>query len=843
MDSPDRAPGREPDLRLAPFALACWAGALTVLYTSLRTALVLAAIALAAAVLLLAADRAARRHAETRHCTETCHCAETRCCAVARRRMVNGAVSGKLREFASRFRQFPRNCASLGGESGPSEGAGGSGRRRGSGARWRWIVAGACLGVACGAVATGARLSARDAPELVELVRRHASEQVLLTVRDDPRAVAGVTGRDATWVVAANLDAVAGLRTDVRVLVLAADGGWRGLLPGQQVRARVRFGPSRGGDLRAAVLSADAAPQPLGPAPWAQRAAGVLRSGLQRACAPLDRATGGLLPGLVVGDVSQLDQELSQQFRQVGLTHLNAVSGSNVAVVLGAVLLLARWCRAGPRLSAVLCAVALVGFVILVRPSPSVLRAAAMGSVALLALASGRSRAALPALAATVAALLVIDPELATDAGFALSVLATAGLLLLAPPMRDGLRRRGVPRGIAEALSVPTAAQLACAPVVAGISGTVSLVAVPANLLVVPVIVPATLTGVVAALLSPVWPQGAEFAAWLGSWPARWLVTVARVGSELPAAVLPWPEGAPGALLLAGLTVLAMLGLRRPVLRRLALVVALAATLGALPVRLIAGGWPPPGWLVVSCDVGQGDATVLNAGGGAAVVVDTGPLPHPVDECLDRLGVDTVPLLLISHFHLDHIGGLDGVLAGRPVGAVVTTAWPEPAAGHDAVVRAAAAYGVPVSAAPADGGWTVGAVRLTVLPGPMLRGTRSDPNNNSLLLLAEVRGVHLLLAGDAETERQQALLDAGVDLGAQVLKVAHHGSSYQSPDFLDAVAPRVALVSVGAGNDYGHPSLPVLARLAGHGARVLRTDLSGDVAVVLDDGGLSVATG
>ncbi|GHJ45415.1 competence protein ComEC [Catellatospora sp. TT07R-123] len=836
-----RDPSAGPDLRLAPFALACWAATLTVLHTDQRTAYVLTATALLTTVLLLAADRLRARVGRV----------QVDRAAVGRGR----AVSGKVRESWRRFVHFPRNCTLLRGTGGG--GAGGSPRggvsaRAGAGVGegggsagwgWRWVVAGACAGIACGAVATGARLSVRDAPELAALVREHASEQVLLTVRDDPRAVAGVTGRDATWVVVADLDAVAGLRTEARVLVLAADGGWQGLLPGQQVRARVRFGPSRGGDLRAAVLSADAAPQPLGPAPWAQRAAGVLRSGLQRACAPLDEATGGLLPGLVVGDTSRMDPELAQQFKTAGLTHLNAVSGSNVAVVVGAVLLLARWCRAGPRLSAVLCAVALVGFVILVRPSPSVLRAAAMGAIALLALASGRPRAALPALAATVAALLVLDPELAADAGFALSTLATAGLLLLAPPLRDALRHRRVPRGVAEALAVPTAAQLACAPVIAGISGTVSLVAVPANLLVVPAVAPATLTGVAAALLSPVWPQAAQFAAWLGSWPARWLVTVARVGSELPAATLPWPEGAPGALLLAGLTVLAMLGLRRPVLRRIALVLALAATVGALPVRLVAGGWPPPGWIAVSCDVGQGDATVLNAGGGAAVVVDAGPLPGPVDACLDRLGVRTVPLLLVSHFHLDHIGGLDGVLAGRPVGTVVTTAFPEPASGRDAVLRDAAAHGVPVVAAPAEGGWTVGAVRLTVLPGPALRGTRSDPNNNSLLLLAEVRGVRVLLAGDAETERQRALLDAGAGLGAQVLKVAHHGSAYQAPEFLDAVAPRIALVSVGAGNDYGHPSLPVLARLAAHGARVLRTDISGDLAVLLDDGVLSVATG
>lgn len=829
-----------PDLRLAPFALGCWAASLTALLTGLPVALTLAATG--AATALIAATWTARRPRRLP--------AGHRNTLQARFRQLFAQFRGNRRLAAAGRRGFPETArpdrvggAPAGGTgSQGGSAAGGTSPQSGevAGGAWRWIVAGAFLGVLCGAAATGARLAARDTPELGELVARRATVVAELTVRDDPRPAAGVTGREQTWVVAAHLAAAGELRTDVRVLVLATGDGWQGLLPGQRVRVGARLGPSRGGDLRAAVLSVTGPPELLGDAPWIQRAAGGLRAGLQRACAPLDAAVGGLLPGLVVGDTSRLDQAVDQSFTDTGMTHLTAVSGSNVAIVTGAVLLLARWVRAGPRLTAVLCAVSVIGFVILARPSPSVVRAAVMGGVALLALASGRSRAALPALCTAVVVLLVADPELAADAGFALSVLATSGLLLLAPSMRDALRRRRVPPGVAEALAVPTAAQLACAPVVAGISGTVSLVAVPANLVAVPAIAPATVTGVAAALLSPVWPGGAEFAAWLGSWPAWWLVTVARVGGGLPAGVLPWPDGAPGALLLAGLTVLLLIGFRRRAVRRLAAVITLAAVLGALPVRVLAGGWPPDGWLAVACDVGQGDATVLNAGGGAAVVVDAGPRPADVDRCLRGLGVDEVPLLLVSHFHLDHIGGLDGVLAGRRVGAIVTTSWPEPATGRDAVARAATAHRVPVSAAPAAGGWTVGDVRLDVLASAPMHGTRSDPNNNSLLLAAHVRGVRVLLTGDAEMERQQALLDAGTDLSAQVLKVSHHGSAFQEPAFLDAVAPRIALVSVGRDNDYGHPSPSVLARLAGHGARVLRTDVSGDVAVVLVRGKLSV---
>jgi competence protein ComEC len=516
------------------------------------------------------------------------------------------------------------------------------------------------------------------------------------------------------------------------------------------------------------------------------------------------------------------------------------VSGSNCAIVTGAVLLLARRLRAGPRLAAAACAAALVGFVVLARPSPSVLRAAAMGGLALVALASGRPRAAVPALGAAVTVLLVVDPELAVDAGFALSVLATAGLLVLAPRFVAGLRAHRVPGGIAEALAVSAAAQVACAPVIAAISATVSLSAVPANLLAVPAVAPATVLGVAAAVVSPVWATGAAFLAWLASWPARWLVAIAHGGADVPAGLLPWPGGWFGGLLLAALSTALLMGARKPVVRRLVLVGAVAAMLGALPVRLVAPGWPPAGWFAVACDVGQGDAVVLADGSGAAVVVDTGPEPGAVDRCLRRLGVTSVPLLVVSHFHVDHVGGVEGVLRGRSVGRVLVPAYREPAAGRAAVLAAAAVYAVPVADVSAGAGYAVGRLRLTVV-GPVheLNGTRSDPNNNSVVLRATYGGHSLLLAGDAEGEEQRTLLGTE-GLHVDVLKVAHHGSAYQDVDFLAAVDPVAALVSVGAGNEYGHPNAALLARLGRSGARVARTDRDGDVAVVDDGRGLAV---
>lgn len=716
------------------------------------------------------------------------------------------------------------------------------------GAAWAGVAIAVLLGVACGSAATGARLAARDAAPVATLAGDRARVTVELTVRDDPHPLAG-RGGAPTWLVRAWLDRIETdletrpVRVHARIIVFASHPAWRPLLPGQRVRVAGRLGPPRGGDLTAAVLSAGGAPELLGEPPWPQRAAGSLRAGLRAATGPLPDQPGGLVPGLAVGDVSHLDPVVAEDFRAAGLTHLLAVSGSNVAIVTGFVILLARACRAPPGLTALLSGIALVGFVILCRADASVLRAGVMGAIALVALASGRRRAALPGLGAAVIVLVVADPQLAGDPGFLLSVLATAGLLLLAPRWRDGLRRRRVPPGVAEALAVPAAAQVAVAPVIAGLSGTVSLVAVSANLVATPAVAPVTVLGVLAAVVSPMCAPVAELLAWLASWPAWWLVLVARYGSSVPGAVVPWPAGVAGAVLLAVVTVAFLTGLRFRLARRLAVVVAAAVVVGAMPVRVVTDAWPPDGAVVMACAVGQGDLVVLPVRSGSAIVVDTGPDPAAADRCLRDLRIRSVPLLVISHYHDDHVAGITGVFQGRAVASVLVPAWAEPETGRAAVAAVAAESGTPVRVARAGMVYEVGGVSLAVL-GPDGRqvGTRSDPNNNSIVLRATVRGVAVLLTGDAEVELQRALLAeiGAAGLRAEVLKVPHHGSPYQESRFLDAVDPRVALVTVGPDNPYGHPHPPLLARLAADGSRVLRTDRDGDVAAVMDGGSLAV---
>ena len=493
------------------------------------------------------------------------------------------------------------------------------------------------------------------------------------------------------------------------------------------------------------------------------------------------------------------------------------MSGTNLTLVVGFLLLAGRWCGVRGRGHYVLGAAGIAGFVLLARTEPSVVRAAAMGTVALVGMGVDGRRRGPRALGVAVVALLLVDPALAVSVGFALSAVATAGILLLAPGLRDSLMH-WVPRWLAEAVAVPLAAQLAVTPLVAAISGQVSLVAVVANLAVAPVIGPATVLGLTGGLLGLVWDPLGRVCGTLAGWCVGWLVTVAEHGAGLPVAAVGWGTDTLALTTLTLLVVLLALALPRLLRRPVSGIACCVVLVVGVLVRPPVPGWPPPGWVLVACDVGQGDALVLRAGPGEGVVVDTGPEPASVDRCLDRLGIVRVPLLVLTHPHADHIDGVAGVREGREVRQVETTT--------------DAPYGVTR---------VIGDVTLQVLwPTPGL--TVSNPNDASVVLLARVRGVRLLLTGDVEPASQQALAAAWPGLAVDVVKVPHHGSRYQDLGWLLGLEARVALVSVGADNDYGHPADTTLAPLAERGATVLRTDLDGDLAVAVRDGELAVGS-
>ncbi|MFG3058728.1 ComEC/Rec2 family competence protein [Streptomyces sp. NPDC048231] len=753
-------------------------------------------------------------------------------------------------------------------------------------------VAAVLLCVASSAACAGLQGADLGRGPVPALARQYAEVTAELEVSSDPRLTRSRISGDHAMPPAVLIDArvsrvtqadgtTTATRAPVRVIVDthtrvafakspgdAAKGPgrspWLSLLPSTRLRVTARLVPPvSGGDPVAAVLRVrgGAPPDMVGGPSRTQRWAGRLRAGLREATEGLGPDARALLPGLVVGDTSRVTPELDDAFKKTDLAHLLAVSGGNFTILLalfiGPVGLAQRVERRGfaarlgipLRATALLCGALTLGFVVVCRPDPSVLRAAACGAIALLALASGRRRSLLPALATAVLLLVLYDPWLARGYGFLLSVLATGALLTVAPRWSAALRRRRVPPRAAEALAAAAAAQALCAPVVAMLSARVSLVAVPCNLLAELAVAPATVLGFAALAAAPVAMPLAEGLARCAGWPAGWIAGIARTGASLPGSWVDWPDTWVGALLLAAVTLVVVLVGRRltrhPLLICACAVGLLLVVVQPPPLTRVITGWPPPGWRFAMCDVGQGDATVLAAGGGTAVVVDAGPDPVLVDRCLTALGVARIPLLVLTHFHADHVAGLPGVLRGRSVGAIETTGFEEPVAQAVFVRAQAAARHIPLTRAVAGEHRRTGTLDWRVLWPPVDPAPSPDgPNDASVALSVRSAGLSLLLLGDLEPAAQQALArsPAGAGLGpVDVLKVAHHGSAYQDPDLIRRVAPRIALISCGKDNPYGHPAPRTVAALRGEGALVLRTDEDGAIAVVGAGEGLSLA--
>jgi competence protein ComEC len=667
---------------------------------------------------------------------------------------------------------------------------------------------------------------------------------------------------DDQWQVDA---ALVGMRTaggqhvelDLPVRLLATDD-LRGVLPGTALTASVRVLPADAVRGRAATLVAHDVSR-VGEAPLVQGVAGALRSALQASVASRPPDEAGLLPGLVVGDVSAVPADLDRAMRDSGLAHLTAVSGGNVAIVVLLALAVVRalGVRRG-RLQVVLVAAAVAGYVVVARPEPSVVRAAGMTAVVLAAVLMDVRVRGLDALGAAVGGLVLLDPFLSLSVGFAMSVAATAGLLLLAgrvPPARAGPWPTRAVRAVLAVILVSAVAQLAVAPLVAGIGGGVPVGGLVANLLAAPAVAPATVAGLAAALVGVAWPAAGEVVALPGVWAVGWVARVARATADA-VPPLPWPSGWWGGLslaLVALLGVVAVLAGRRcapPVVRACVAMTLVGAAVVTAPPAVVplAQAWPPRGWGVVMCDVGQGDSTVLSVGPGEAVVVDVGPDPVAVDRCLRRLGVVRVPLLVLTHFHADHVEGLPGLLRGRSVGLALVSPLADPPGETGRVGGWLRAAGVAVRVAAPGDRLQVGPLDLRVVwPRRILHGEGSDPNNASVVLLAALTGAKsreghgpttVLLCGDLETAAQAAALEAGVIGTVDVVKVPHHGSAKQSPDWARTTRPRLALIGVGVGNDYGHPSERTVGDYRAVGAVVGRTDLDGDLAVVDDGSGV-----
>lgn len=714
------------------------------------------------------------------------------------------------------------------------------------------------------------------------------AQRIVLEVTDRPVAWHGSGGGFGTspeQIGEGGSGVVVPVRTPggAQATLFADDERWRVVTPGQRVQAVVVDPQAAGGQLQLSTSSP--------PAPVQDRPAGALEAAKQR-FALLAAARGpdaaGLLPGMTYGDRTGLDPALEQAMKETGLTHLTAVSGSNCALVMA----LAGQLGLGLGLRRRMCLVFGVGalalFVLLVGPDPSVLRAAVMGSIAALAVLSGRGPVSLSALSTAMCVLLVIDPRLGLEYGFALSVAATAGIVVTGRPLLRVLER-ALPTTVAVVLTIPLVAQLWCGPIVALLSPTVAVYSLPANVLAAPVVPAVTLLGLSGLILlglgGPVGEAAGQVIMVPGDWLTRLIAWIARWLADLPGASPPWPAAPLGPLLMLGLSavvVVAIHGLdarwsrrvtrgevvagpapgpldddrwRRHIRRRrrwraAAVLVGLAGIVTVVALLR----WPadePGDWEVIVCDVGQGDALLLRGRQGresSTVLIDAGPDPGAVRGCLRDARVVHLDLLVLTHDHDDHVAGAEGL--GQVVD--IDEVWWSSATGRAPLELAE------LTARARRPGLgevlEVPGLRLRVL-GPEPGSTRVSPesedeNNASLVLRADLAagaqgndGFSVLAAGDLEETGLGPVLRGDPEtLDVDLLKLSHHGARNGGTRIIDAASPALAIVSVGEDNTYGHPHPLITEHVARAGVPLARTDQHGTIRIRAEHGRLE-ATG
>lgn len=721
-------------------------------------------------------------------------------------------------------------------------------------ARWGQLPQLGLGAVALVLVSTAGHAAVRESGPVPGLAAEHAVVTLEGVVASDPMVLRSRGAQQPMVRLTLHAQSVTGRGEAAAVAtpVLVSGGAdWQAVRWRERVRVTGRLTTAEPGDGVVADLRARGGPQRLAAPGLVARGAEHLRAGLRHAASPLPDDARGLLPALVIGDTSRTPPDLTDAMLATGMSHLSAVSGSNVSVILAFALGGCALVGVPRRWRPAVAAVVLAGFVVLARPEPSVIRAATMGAIGLVGLSRSRRGAGIPVLAGAVLVLLCVDPWLSRSHGFALSTLATLGLLVFVRSWGDAIGAV-LPtriRSWGQAIAIPVAAQAMCAPVVVLLQGSVSVVGVMANLLAAPLVAPATIAGVAAAAVAPVWPFAATVLCWVGAAPALGIAWVARTCATIPGGTLPWPDGAVGAVLLAALTVGILVtgawwvarARRHPVLT---VALCLLVTAAAAPTSSVT--WPPRGWRFVACDVGQGDALVLATTPGHAVLVDAGPDPALVDGCLTRLGVDVLDSVVLTHFHADHVDGLVGVLAGRQVGEILATPVRDPPEQWTQVERLAGARGIPIRDVAAGDHLRWQGVSADVWWPARRIAAGSVPNNASVVLAVRSGDLDLLLWGDVEREAGHAVLlqlrrdPAMAARSFEVVKAPHHGSANLDEDVMAQTPAPVAVVSVGRDNDYGHPSAKALAVLRRGGSAVFRTDERGDIAVLSVDGRAAV---
>lgn len=664
------------------------------------------------------------------------------------------------------------------------------------------------------------------------------------------QGVFGWTGALRTQVVLPRVVPSSGVRS--RSLVWLDGRGRPPSLPwGEQVEVEgtvTSLRGSFGSYLRrrgyAAALEVDAIVDRGPPTNPLRRAANSLRRSLRRSLSRIfPRKESGLLMGLALGDTSGLDRGVEEDFRATGLSHLTAVSGENLVMFLAPILGMAGFWGAGRRARFVIGIAAVGFFVLLTGAEPSVLRAAAMSGLTLLGVFLGRPRSPPAILGGASLLLLAQDPTLVHSVGFQLSVAATVGMALLAQPLAK--RFSALPRSLALAAGTTLAAQAGVMPVLLFYFRVFPIVSIAANLLAFPAVGPGMLLGLVAGGLEAIWTPLAILVAAVARLPIGYLE---RLADHLARSPLPSITSPGGQLttLIFGLAALGFCGWwarsGRPVSRRVVVLAALVLPVFVLTSAFRAG--PSSRLTIVFFDVGQGDAALIRSPEGATILIDGGPDPDLVAARLASLGVRRLDLMVATHAHADHVGGLPTVLARFAVALVIDPGCKGDSPYYTEFLRAVRSAGVPFRHPAAGTFFRVGDVRLDVLgPEACYHGTASDANNDSMVLRLSAGPASAMFSGDAEQPAQTEMLDEPVErLSALVLKVPHHGGATSLRQFFRAVHASVAIVSVGP-NRYGHPVRAVLQMLAADGMRVFRTDRAGDITVSFDQRRVLVSSG
>lgn len=624
------------------------------------------------------------------------------------------------------------------------------------------------------------------------------------------------------------------IRNQVVILVPSSDANqWQSISIGSLVAANVKLSPGEYGRATVAVLKPISTPQVIRPPPFWKRIIESIRAGLVTAMQDNPEPQAALLPGLVVGDTSAMSVAMNQDFQVTGLTHVVAVSGVHLVIILGVISAVSR--RIGLRgywLTAV-SVLSMVAYVALCYAQPSVVRAAAMAIVSLMGASFGGANSGIRGLCLSVMVLCWYDPWMSRSIGFVLSAVACVGIILWGQRWTKALGR-WLPDWLAEVMAVALAAQVATQPIICWLSGRVSVAGLIANVATGPWVAPAIVIGLIAALVSPLSPLVASWIGYIAGWCSQPILSIVDWLAALPGASHPWPV-TPTGLVLVSVACLVLAWVIPRMLSRAWIV--LACTMAMVATMLVAPyqpGWPDPDWQVASCDVGQGDATVVRVGQSKAIVLDVGPEDSGVMPCLSQLGVKQIPLMVLSHFHEDHVGAFEQVVNRFPIASLLVGA---NTAGGEDILRLAKSQGIEILTASVGEIIQVDNVRLTVISAWLsgvstVEGDDSpDANDESLIVRLDTEQMSLLCTGDVELTGQRAALRNRDALDVDVIKVPHHGSARQEPAFLKASQARIALVSVGAKNTFGHPAARTIRELTSNGMTIVRTDQRGSITL------------